>query len=253
MGVEREKLSKSFREGVHEPSTESGTPSPKKQKQTAKASHEETSKPLNHIISLPFLANQPPATEGTAPVSPDKHKQAIEVPSIETSELSEHTSIHTFPTEQVCHLQRTREENGKNKVGDDMPPIPAVTDLPAISEAPKKSTGSPLSGIVTSGIELAVIEIPLREETEIEPTAESYSYDMPEALKIDFLSSLIKIKKLIQRKQPISLDSSDARLPEKAITIEEHNPLMTISPSDISTFPPPLEILPLSESNRESE
>jgi hypothetical protein len=255
-GVEREKLSKSFKEGIHEPSTESATPSPKKQKQTAEASQEETSEPLDHIISLPFLANQPPVMEGTAPVSPDKHKQTVEVPLIETSELLEHTSIHTFPTEQVGHLRRTREEKGKNKVGDNMPPIMAVTDLPAISEAPKKSTESPLSGIVTSGTELAAIEIPPRDETETEPTGmttKSYSYDMPEALKIDFLSSLIKTKKLIQRKQPISLDSSNTRLPEKATIIEEHNPLVTISPSDIPTFPASPEILPLSELDRETE
>jgi hypothetical protein len=43
----------------------------------------------------------------------------------------------------------------------------------------------------------------LGEGTEVEPigmTTESHSYDMPEALKVDFLSSLIKMKKLIQKK-----------------------------------------------------
>jgi hypothetical protein len=95
---------------------------------------------------------------------------------------------------------------------------------------------------VTSGTELAAIEIPPRDETEIEPTGmttKSYSYDMPEALKIDFLSSLIKTKKLIQRKQPISLDSSDTRLPEKATIIEEHNPWRQYR---LSTYQPSLPL-----------
>jgi hypothetical protein len=103
-GVERKKLFESFQEGVHEPSIESITPSPKKQKQTAEASQEETSKPLDHITSLPFLANQPPVTKGIAPVSSDKHKQTIEIPLIEISEPSKCTSIPTILVEQVGNL-----------------------------------------------------------------------------------------------------------------------------------------------------
>jgi hypothetical protein len=72
-------------------------------------------------------------------------------------------------------------------------------------------------------------------------------------LKIDFLSSLIKTKKLIQRKQPISLDSSDTRLPKKATIIEEDNPMATIWPSDVPIFPAPPEMFPLSDSDRETK
>jgi hypothetical protein len=55
-------------------------------------------------------------------------------------------------------------------VGDDLPSFPMVTGLPTIFEVPKKSTESPLSGIVTSRTELEAIKIPPREETETEPT-----------------------------------------------------------------------------------
>jgi hypothetical protein len=141
-------------------------------------------------------------------------------------------------------------------VVDDVPPILAVIGLPAIFEAPEESTESPLSGIVISGTELEMMGTFPGEGTETGPTGmttESYSYDMPEALKIDFLSSLIKTKKLIQKKQPAPLDTSEARFLEKATAIEEHNSLMTASSSDMPTFSTPTETLPLSDSDRETE
>jgi hypothetical protein len=53
--AEGEKLYESFQEEVPEPSTESLTPSPKRQKQTTEVSREETSGPLELIITQPFF------------------------------------------------------------------------------------------------------------------------------------------------------------------------------------------------------
>jgi hypothetical protein len=101
-----------------------------------------------------------------------------------------------------------------------VPPILIVAGLFAISEATEESVESPLSGVVASGTESEMMGTSLGEGTEAEPigvTTESHSYDMPEALKVDFLSSLIKMKKLIQKKRPTPLDSHEAKSLERAI------------------------------------
>jgi hypothetical protein len=76
---------------------------------------------------------------------------------------------------------------------------------------------------------------------------------MPESLKVDFLSSLIKTKKLVQKKWPTFLDSPEAKSPEKAIAVEGHD-LSTIMPFfGVSSLQAPTEVVPLSDSNRETK
>jgi hypothetical protein len=76
---------------------------------------------------------------------------------------------------------------------------------------------------------------------------------MSEALKVDFLSSLIKTKKLIQNKQPTSLDSPKAKSPEKAIVVKEHDPSIIMPLSSVSSLHAPTEVVSLSDSDRETE
>jgi hypothetical protein len=96
----------------------------------------------------------------------------------------------------------------------------------------------------------------LGEGTEVEPigmTTESHSYDMPEALKVDFLSSLIKMKKLIQKKWPTPLDSHEAKSLERAIDVEEYDPLMIMLLSGMPSLYAPTKAVPLSDPDRETE
>jgi hypothetical protein len=192
-GVEVEKLPEFLQEEIPKPSTESAAPSPKKQKQTTKVPQGKASGPLERIstetpqgeafgpleliTTQPSSANQFLVTEATAPASPKKHKQTVEVPSTEVSKPSEYIIIQTFPTKQVDRPRWTREEKGKDKVGDDVPPILAVASLSTISEAPKESAESPLSGVVASGNEFEMMGTLLGEGIEAEPigtTTESY-------------------------------------------------------------------------------
>jgi hypothetical protein len=76
---------------------------------------------------------------------------------------------------------------------------------------------------------------------------------MPEALKVDFLSSLIKTKKLIQNKQPTSLDSPKAKSPEKAIVGKEHDHSIIMPLSSVSSLHALTEVVSLSDSHRETE
>ena len=95
-----------------------------------------------------------------------------------------------------------------------MPSILAIAGLSAIPEATKESIESPLLGVVASRTKSEMVGTLLGEGTEAEPigvTTESHSYGMLEALKVDFLSSIIKMKKLIQKKRPIPLDSHEAK------------------------------------------
>jgi hypothetical protein len=131
-----EKLPKFLQEEILEPIMESAAPaSPKKQKQTIEVQQEEASGPPERIATLSSSAKQFPVTEATAPASPKKHKQTAEVPSKEVSKPPEHTITQTFPAKQVDRPRRTREEKGKDKVGNDVPPILVITSLFAISKA----------------------------------------------------------------------------------------------------------------------
>ena len=66
-------------------------------------------------------------------------------------------------TEPIGCLGRTRKEKGKDKVGDEVPPILVATSLSAISEATEESAESPLSSIVASRTEFETAEICLEE------------------------------------------------------------------------------------------
>jgi hypothetical protein len=92
-------------------------------------------------------------------------------------------------------------------VGDNVPPTLAVAGLSDISKAMAEYVESLLSSVVASRTESEMAEFLLgggnKVEAKAEPfgmTTESYSYDMPEALKVDFLSAMIKTKRLIQKK-----------------------------------------------------
>jgi hypothetical protein len=72
-------------------------------------------------------------------------------------------------------------------------------------------------------------------------------------LKVDFLSSLIKAKKLIEKKRPVLLCSSEVKSPEKMIVVEELDPPMIMPSSSMLSLHSSVETIPLSDSNRETE
>jgi hypothetical protein len=160
-----------------------------------------------------------------AQTSPKRHKRTTKIPRKEVSKLPEHTTIQPSPAKQTAHPRQTREEKGKDKVGDDASPTSAVAGFSTIPEAAEEYVESPLSGVMASRTESEMVGTLLGKIVEAEPTGvttESYSYDMLEALKVDFLNSLINMKKLIQKRWPILLDSHDARSLDKAIIVGEN-------------------------------
>ena len=82
---------------------------------------------------------------------------------------------------------------------------------------------------------------------------ESHSYKMPEALKIDFMSSLIKMKKHVQKKRSIPLDFPEVPSPEKAIAIEKHDPSMVFPLSSVPSLPTSTRVVPFFDWDRETE
>jgi hypothetical protein len=141
-------------------------------------------------------------------------------------------------------------------VGDDASPTPAIAGLSTIPEAAEEYVKSPLSGVMASRTEFEMVGTLLGKRVEAEPTeatTESYSYDMPEALKVDFPSSLINTKKLIQKRWPILLDSHEARSPDKAIIVGEHGPLMTMPLFGVPSSHALTKPIPLFDSDKEIE
>ena len=139
---------------------------------------------------------------------------------------------------------------------DEVPPILVTTGLSAISEVTEESVDSLLSGVAASRTEFEIAKICLEEGIEAGLTGvtiESHSYEMPEALKINFLNSLIKTKKHVQKKRPIPSDFSKAPPSEKTIAVEEHDPSTIFLLFSVPSLATPTEVIPLSDSNRKTE
>ena len=139
---------------------------------------------------------------------------------------------------------------------DGVPPILVAAGLSAIFEATEESAESPLSGVVASGTKFETTGICLEEEIKAgltRATTESHSYKMPEALKIDFLSFLIKTKKHVQKKRPIPSDFPEAPPLKKAIVVEEHDPLTVFLLSSTPSLATSTGVVPLSNSDRETK
>jgi hypothetical protein len=76
---------------------------------------------------------------------------------------------------------------------------------------------------------------------------------MPEALRINFLTSMLKTKVLAQRSRPSPLNSPEAKSPEKMIVVEEQEPLTTILPPDVPSFHTSTDVVLLFDSDKETE
>jgi hypothetical protein len=144
------------------------------------------------------------------------------------------------------HPRRTREEKGKDKVGDDMPTVPLV----------ERSEASLSPNLMANRAEDETRESFPREETEGEQpelVAVSHSDEMSEILRAKFLTSMFKMKKFTQKGQPTILPSSDAELTEKTMMAEEQGNLLATSSPGIPSFHIPVDIGSLSDSDKETE
>jgi hypothetical protein len=118
------------------------------------------------------------------------------------------------------------------------------------------SVGSPLSGLIANRTEDEAIGSFLEEGTEGEQpgmTAEIHSDEMPEALRVDFLTSMFKTKILAQNSRPTSLSSPDGKSPERMIVVEEQGPSTIMPPYGVPSFDTPTDVGPLSDSDKEIE
>jgi hypothetical protein len=177
--------------------------------------------------------------ESMAQPSQTKRKQTIEVPRKETSELQGHTVAQPSPAKETARPRKTREEKGKSKVGDSLQMALVVTSLSVVSEVANESIESPLSGIVSRGTELEVVEASLRENVEVEHTGEvpgDHFDDLPEALKRGFLSALTSTRKLLKKGWTVSQESPEAGFPGKVTIAEEHGSLVIAPLSDAPLF-----------------
>jgi hypothetical protein len=179
-------------------------------------------------------------------VSSEDHTPPDEGTSTAVCESVEHSVLLPSSVEPADHPRRTKEEKGKDKVGDDRPIVPLV----------ERSEASLSSNLMANRAEDETRESFPREETEgeqPEPIAVSRPVEMPEVLRAKFLTSMFKMKKFTQKGQPTILPSSDAELTEKAIMAEEQRNLLTTSSLvyPLSTFLS--DTGSLSDSDKETE
>jgi hypothetical protein len=95
-----------------------------------------------------------PLTKSVTQTSPKRQKRATEVPWKEVSETPKHTIVQPSPAKHIARPRQTREEKGKDKVGDDVPPILAVAGLSTAFEVTEESVESPLSALWPVGLSL---------------------------------------------------------------------------------------------------
>jgi hypothetical protein len=185
--------SKVFQEEISKLTMGPGTlASQKKQRRTLEASQEKVPRSLGLDIIQPSFAEQFLVAVVVPLVSPKDHAQPVKVVSTEVCESHEPPTIPPSPVRPVDHHRRTREEKGKGKVGDGMSLIPTT----------EGSVGSPLSGIIANRTKDEVMGSFPEEGTDGEQpgtTVETHSDEMPEALRIDFLTSMFKTKVLAQK------------------------------------------------------
>jgi hypothetical protein len=161
-------------------------------------------------------------------------------------ESVEHSVILSSSADSVDHPQRTREEKGKDKVGDDMPIVPLV----------ERSKVNLLPNLMANRAEDETRKIFPREETEGEQpelVVVGHLVEMPEVLRAKFLTSMFKMKKFTQKGQPTILPSSDPKLTQKTMRVEEQENLLTTSSPGISSFHIPADTGSLSDSDKETE
>jgi hypothetical protein len=118
------------------------------------------------------------------------------------------------------------------------------------------SVGSPLSSLIANRTEDEAIGSFPEEGTEGKQpgmTAKIHSDEMPEALRVDFLTSMFKMKILVQNSRPTSLSSPDAKSPKRMIVVEEQGPSTIMSPSGVPSFHTPTDVGPLSDLDKEIE
>jgi hypothetical protein len=218
----------------------------KKQRITLEPLQEEVPKSLG-LNTTPLSFAEQISVAVTAPlVSPKDHAQPIEVAPIEVCEYLELPTIPPSPIRLVGHPRKTREEKGKGKVGDDMSPI-----LPM-----ERFVGSHLLGIIANRTKDKVTRNFLEEVIEgkqPEIVTGTHSDEMPETWKINFLTSIVKTKVLAQRSQPSPPNSLEAKSHDKMIVVEEQEPLMTIPPSNVPSFQTSIDVMLLSNSDKETE
>jgi hypothetical protein len=107
--------------------------------------------------------------------------------STEVCESLKHPTIPPSSARPVDHPRRTREEKGKGKVGDDMSLIPVI----------ERSEVNHLSGLIADRAEDEAMGSFPEEGTEGEQpgmTAKTHFDEMPEALRVEFLTSMFKTK-----------------------------------------------------------
>jgi hypothetical protein len=238
-GVNVGRKSEVFQEEISKPTVGPGAPaSLKKQKRTLEARQEELPRSLELDIIQPSFAEQFPVTVAVPLTSPKDRAQPAELVSTEVCESLEHPTIPPSFVRPVDHPQRTREEKGKGKVGDDMSLIPAT----------ERSVESPMSGLIADRTEDEAMGSFPEERIEGEQlgmTAKTHSDEMPETLRVEFLTSMFKTKIFAQKSRPTSLSSPDVKSPERTIAFEEQEPLVTMPPSGVPFFHVPTDAGPL--------
>jgi hypothetical protein len=236
-----------FQEEIFEPTMGPGTPAfLKRQKRTLEAWQEELPKSPELDIVQPSFAEQFLVMVAVPLTSPKDRAQPTELVSIEVCESLEHPTIPPSFVRPVDHPPRTREEKGKGKVGDDMPLIPMT----------ERFIGSPLPGLIVDRTEDEAMRSFPEERTQgeqLEMTAKTHSDEMPETLRVEFLTSMFKTKIFAQKSRPTSLSSPDVKSLERTIAVEEQEPLATMPPSGVPSFHVPTDVGPLSDSDKETE
>jgi hypothetical protein len=172
--------------------------------------------------------------------------QPTEGASAEVRESPEHPVILPSSANPVDHPQRTMEEKGKDKAGDDMPSI-LVTERSEVILSPD---------LMADGAEdEARGSFPKRGTESEQPgmIVVTHLDEMSKTLRVKFLASMFKMKKFTQKGQLTILTSSDAELPEKTMMVEEHGNLLTTSPLGGPSFHVPADIGSLSDSDRKTE
>jgi hypothetical protein len=131
------------------------------------------------IVSAPLISleDRTQLTEGTSTVVCESVERSVILPS---------------SANPAGHLRRTREEKGKDKVGDDMPTVPLV----------ERSEASLSPNLMANRAEDETRESFSREEIEGEQpelVAVSHSDEMSKILWAKFLASMFKMKKFTQK------------------------------------------------------
>jgi hypothetical protein len=120
----------------------------------------------------------------------------------------------------------------------------------------EKSEVSPLPNFMANRAEDEAMGSFPEEGTQTEQPgmiATTHSNEMPETLRVEFLTSMFKAKIFTQRSQSTPLNSLDIKFSERTIAVKEQGPLTIMSPSSIPSFHVLVDFRSLSDSNKETE